>query len=323
MSIPADCCTPCSTVQYTSVPGTQGASGVNGADGTNGQNAYTVIVGAQTLPANSVTPQSFTVLSTLWMVVGETVIIGQGGTSPAMPLPAHLTITAITNSTTFVATFNHVSGDAAFGAAIPDQAVVTPSATGSVSIPVPIASGGTGQTTAVNAITALTSNVMVGVTLLTDNTTGAASSTLAAGAGIYLFSHHLDLANITSANQITTFTIGHKFKLIACAFIVHTPGTGGGASCTLQLQIGGVSTGGGLITLNLANTATMGAVIAGTAVSAPNTGTNASTLGVLGVRTVAFATGDGTLVIAVQNMDSADAIASLSAKLNSVIDALT
>jgi hypothetical protein len=160
---------------------------------------------------------------------------------------------------------------------------------------------------------------------LTDSTTGTASDTLAATVGVTTVAIPLQLASMTTAaaDLMTNYTPGYAFELLSLEFITTTLGTGASASQVLNLEIGTTNVTGGALTLLLADTDTLGKKKAATAITAANTGTAASTISVeVAASGTVFTAGAGFLLLKLRNMDTVNAIASLSAKVNAVITAL-
>lgn len=165
---------------------------------------------------------------------------------------------------------------------------------------------------------------------VTNSTTGSDQAALAAGAGVHtiLVPIH-NLATVADGDVITTLTPGYKFKILAVdAFVTNEVTTAAKAS-SLNLEIGTTNLTGGVVALTSANCATLGAKVAGTAVTAANTGTAADTISIEAASTTAFIEGGVMLQITIQNMDTADAFASLLADIttafqliNAVIDDL-
>jgi hypothetical protein len=157
-------------------------------------------------------------------------------------------------------------------------------------------------------------------TSITDSTTGsAAATTFAAGVGVSQFGFQVDLNDIAGSNQVlTTFTPGYKFKILASAFAVDKAVTTGSKLATVTPQISGVSTTGGAIALTSALATPAGAVIAGSAITALNTGAANATIGLVASAVTQFTEGTGTFYLTIQNMDTADAIASLLKLLTGV-----
>jgi hypothetical protein len=156
MSTPQDCCTPCPTVTTTNVPGVAGATGADGQDGVNGVNAFSFLSSDMVIPPDLVTPVTITVSSTLWMVVGMNVKIGQGaGLVLTNPGPGTFEITAIPSPSTVTLLYLNESGDVGFGSTISAGAVVSAIGVSGVSLPLGIAQGGTSAITKAAAQTAL------------------------------------------------------------------------------------------------------------------------------------------------------------------------
>lgn len=154
---------------------------------------------------------------------------------------------------------------------------------------------------------------------ITDNSTGTVANTIAAGAGVHTVAIPITLANITGAGDVlTTYTPGYKFKVLSVDFAVETPVTTGSKAASLNVEIGTTNVTGGVVALTSDNCTPMGAVVAGSAVTAANTGTAADTISVEAASVTAFVEGTGYLILKIQNMDTADAIASLSDKWNEV-----
>lgn len=154
---------------------------------------------------------------------------------------------------------------------------------------------------------------------LTDNSTGTASATIAAGVGINTVAINLPLVGITgNVDVVTNYTPGYAFKILSVDFVVTKVVSTGGKAATLNLEIGTTNVTGGAVALTSANCTPLGALIAGSAVTANNTGTASDTISVEASSVTAFAEGDGSLLIRLQNMDTANAIASLAAGINNL-----
>lgn len=89
MSVPAQCCNPCPTVETVNVPGPEGDSG---ADGSAGVNAFTLTTADFTVPniGDSVTVQ---VGNSSWMVVGQNVFVEGAGTFSVASKPGAQSVT--------------------------------------------------------------------------------------------------------------------------------------------------------------------------------------------------------------------------------------
>lgn len=152
---------------------------------------------------------------------------------------------------------------------------------------------------------------------ITDNSTGTVGDTFAAGVGVHTISIPLSLVGITgNGDVITTYTPGYKFKILAVDFRVTKVVTTAAKAATLNLEIGTTDLTGGVVALTSANCTPLGAAVAGTAVTAANTGSATDHFSVEAASVTAFAEGDGVLFVKIQNMDTADAAASIADKLN-------
>lgn len=163
---------------------------------------------------------------------------------------------------------------------------------------------------------------------VTDSTGGAAQSAAAAGVGISTIALPINLASITGAGDVlTTYTPGYKFKLLSADFAVTVPVTTGSKAATLNLEIGTTNVTGGEVALTSANCTPLGVVVAGSAITAANTGASNATISVEAASVTAFVEGEGVLYIRIQNMDTADAFAGILANnitqaglINALID---
>lgn len=131
------CCSPCDETVTTNVPGASGG------------NSYTTTTANFTIPAVDATVV-ISVGSTAWMAVGQKVFASDGvdwGT---------FEVQSIGSSTQFTGVFQGYTDDAAPGAVVGSGAAVVPSGVQQdITLPLPIADGGTGQATAALAFAAL------------------------------------------------------------------------------------------------------------------------------------------------------------------------
>lgn len=163
---------------------------------------------------------------------------------------------------------------------------------------------------------------------LTDSSGGTVGSTLSLNLSEQILT--IPLTSLVTGigtgamDIVTNFVPGFRFRLLAFEFVTTLAGTGAGASQVFNLEIGTTDVTGGVLTLNLANQGTVGAVTAGTAITAANVGTATDSISIekAGSGTV-FTAGAGFFVIKVLNLDLADAIASMTAQGNAVRNALT
>lgn len=286
MSSASNCCTSvCQDTEVVNVPGVQGEAGADGADGTDGVNAFTVTTADFNVPAVGANV-SVSVADSSWMTVDQTVV-SEG--------PAHFQVVSKSSSTQVTLEFLGYSPDVSPGAVVSSGAQISPSG------PQP---------------------VVTGITALTDNSTGTASNTIAAGVGIFTLSIPIQLAAMTNAaaDLVTEYTPGFKFKLLSISFATTTIGAGAGASQVLNLEIGTTNVTGGLLTLTEAGTSQLGERTDATAITAANTGSASDfiSLEVAAGGTV-FTAGAGVVLIRVQNMDTADAVASLADHVNDLL----
>lgn len=163
----------------------------------------------------------------------------------------------------------------------------------------------------------ITVNNINSTTSLTDSTGGTAGNTLAAGVGEYVLAIHVTLAQITGAGDVlTNHVIGHKFKINSMDAVVDKVVTTAAKLATLNMEIGTTNVTGGEVALTSANCTPLGARVAGSAVTAANTGSSTDTFSIEAASVTAFAEGEVILLISITNMDTSDAIASIAAKLN-------
>jgi len=153
---------------------------------------------------------------------------------------------------------------------------------------------------------------------LTDSSGGTAGTTLAATAGIYTLSVPIHwVSHGTGAEEIMTdYVFGHKFKILGISHITTVLGTGTSASQTITAEIGTTAVTSLSLNVTLATTTPLGVQVTGTPASAANTGSASANFSLLlSSGGTAFTAGDGVILVQVQNMDVADAIASEAAQL--------
>lgn len=297
MSLPASCCTSSCSPQVTEIPGAQGATGAAGSDGTDGINAFTTLTSNLTIPAVGASV-SVTVADNSWMVVGQTVFAGDGVDKGTF------SVASKTGSTQVSLTFLNAQGDSSVGAVIGSGGTVSPSGrVANLAVPLPVG--------------------------IPDNTTGDNNvAALAAGVGVQTLVHPLtSLATglgVLAIDLMTTWTPGFKFKILSWDFITTVAGTGAGASQTFNLEIGTTNVTGGLLNVTLASTAAIGQVTPGAPVTGNNTGSASDSISIeMAAGGTVFTAGAGYFVIRVQNMDVADAVASMNASISQLILALS
>lgn len=274
------------------VPGSPGNDGAAGADGINAYSATTLNFLIPALGATVVV----SVTENSWMMLGQILFVQNGGTDSA----GYFKVTAKPADTTFVTLeyldypINTKSGNVVLsGSGISPGGVE-----GSLSAPLP------------NAIT--------------DNSTGTASDTIAAGTGVFTLAIPILLAQIGgSVDVLTNYTPGFAFKILSVDSRVTTAVTTAAKLASLNVEINATNLTGGVVDLTSANCTPLGAAIAGTAVTAANTGSATDTISIEASGVTAFAEGAVVLLVRIQNMDTANAVASLADHINDLITALT
>jgi hypothetical protein len=111
----------------------------------------------------------------------------------------------------------------------------------------------------------------------------------------------VNLAAIAAAGDVLTgYTPGFAGKILSHAFAVSVPVTTGSKAADLNLEIGSTNVTGGVISLTSANCTPLGAVVAGTAITAANAFTATDTISVEAANVTAFVEGEGYLLLLVE-----------------------
>mgnify|MGYP007073182467 CR=1 FL=1 len=153
----------------------------------------------------------------------------------------------------------------------------------------------------------------------TDNSGGSASDTIAAGVGIYTVAIPVDLNSISGAGDVlTTWTPGHRGKILDMDFAVSKPVTTAAKAATLNAEIGTTNLTGGAIALTSANCTPLGAIVAGSAITADNVFGASDTVSIEAASVTQFSEGQGFVLMRIQNLDTADFIAAMADKFNEV-----
>ncbi|HEX8851219.1 MAG TPA: hypothetical protein VF761_16960 [Gemmatimonadaceae bacterium] len=111
----------------------------------------------------------------------------------------------------------------------------------------------------------------------------------------------IKLSKVANGDVLTNYTPGFAGKITKVAFAITDPVTTAAKATTLNLEIGTTDVTGGAIALTSANSTPLGAVIAGTAITAANTFTASSTISVEASSTTAFVEGEGVLLITIES----------------------
>jgi hypothetical protein len=291
MSATTNCDCACPTPEIVTVPGAAGAAGATGAAGTNGVNAYTTLTGNVIIPnvGNTVVAA---VANNTWMGVGQKVFLSDGTDKGTF------TVNSLAGSTSATLQFLGYADDSAPAATIVSGGTVSPSGTQPTFTPP----------------ADLTNSL---------NTSAAAGAALNAGVGISTLIHPLTSLvtglGVLAIDLMSNYVPGYRFKILAFDFVTTLAGTGAGASQVFNIEIGATNLTGGVLTVNLAGTATIGQQSNGTPVTAANVGTATDNISIeMAAGGTVFTAGAGYFLIKILNLDTADAILSLNTSINSI-----
>lgn len=152
-------------------------------------------------------------------------------------------------------------------------------------------------------------------TSLTDSTGGTPASTLTATVGVSQLAFPVTNAQIAAAALVSAYKPGYAFKILAVTYAVAVPVTTSGKAATITPSITGVNVTGGVLALTSANSTPLGALVAGSSVTAANTGSATDTITLTGSSVTTFVEGSGSIILTIQNMDTVNAISSEAAQL--------
>jgi hypothetical protein len=99
------------------------------------------------------------------------------------------------------------------------------------------------------------------------------------------------------------YTPGFNFRIRKMYWIQNAPVTTAAKLCTLTPSISGTNLTGGVVALTSALCTPLGKVVAGSAITGLNQGTESDTITVTGSATTAFVEGSGSLVLEIENLD--------------------
>lgn len=121
----------------------------------------------------------------------------------------------------------------------------------------------------------------------------------------YILPFFFNLADIASGDMLTNYTVGHKFAILGVDFQVQKPATTAAKLASFNLEIGnpGTNLTGGVVALTSANCTPAGAAVAGSAITALNTGTSTDVISIEASAVTAFVEGSGWLMVRIQNLD--------------------
>lgn len=132
------------------------------------------------------------------------------------------------------------------------------------------------------------------------------------GVGISKISFPLALNKVANGDLVTNYTPGFNFKVVDIAYVVGgTPVTTAAKLANVHVEIGATAITGGVVALTSAACTPMGKVVAGSAITALNTGTATDTISLVAADTTAFVEGDGEFVVTLQNLDTVAAISNI------------
>lgn len=161
--------------------------------------------------------------------------------------------------------------------------------------------------TVVAAGTALTTTTGPKVCKATVQPTAAGKS------GVSTLAIPVSLADVTAAGDVlTTFTPGYNFKILSIAWAQGTPVTTASKLFNANLEIGTTNVTGGVVALTSATCTPLGKIIAGTAITALNTGGPTDTVSLEAADVTAFTEGSGYFLVTIQNMDTVGAVVQAS-----------
>lgn len=283
------CCSGCQDPVVVSIPGSPGADGAPGADGSNGVNAYTTTTTlAVTLPAAAgPVVLATSVADSSWAGIGQVIFISDGTDW------AHFRILTIPSSTSFTLYWLDYPNDAVGTSVLAVSSTVSPA--GVLATFSPPAD-------------------------LTDSTGGTPSGTLASTVGIQTLEFpHTFIGGTAAVEPVTTWVVPFKFKIISWAFVTEVLLVGAAGSRVANMEIDATDVGApSTITIPIANSA-VGTVTTGSAVAAPNTGNAGQSFSIeIAAGGTQFTAGSGTFIVAIQNMDTVDAISSLNTSITAI-----
>lgn len=150
----------------------------------------------------------------------------------------------------------------------------------------------------------------------TDNSGGVAANTIPVGAGYQLITMQVPLADLANAQEYQ-IDPGFAGELIAFNARVRKIASTAAKLATLTGRVNaGALGGGGVINLTTANCGTLGAQVAGSAITGAKSFTAGQTIGFAVSAVTAFAEGEVVVEMLVRNTDHAGWIAAMAAKFN-------
>lgn len=119
----------------------------------------------------------------------------------------------------------------------------------------------------------------------------------AAGGAPFVVTIPVTMANIADGDLVTTWTPGFNGSITKLDFLVTDAVTTSAKASTLNAEIGTTNLTGGTVALTSANCTPLGAIVAGSAITAANTFVSTDTVSIEASSTTTFVEGAGTLII--------------------------
>ncbi len=136
---------------------------------------------------------------------------------------------------------------------------------------------------------------------------GEQAAVFGAGLASKTLAFFVNLADIANGDILTDYVPGYAFKIQKVDFRVFKAATTAAKAATLNLEIGSTNLTGGVVSLTSANCTPAGAAVAGTAVTANNTGTATDAFSIEASSVTAFVEGSGWIIVEIQNLDAYNA----------------
>lgn len=283
MSAASNCDCPCPTIAVTLVPGSPGDIGPAGV------NAFTITTSDTTIPAINATVV-VDVENSTWAVVDQIQFISDGVSH------AFWQVVTIPSSTELNLRFLGYVDDSPVGNVIATGAGVSPAGVQPpLAGPVPAA--------------------------ITDNTGEAPTNAIEATVGIHTLVFYMTAANIANGDLLTGYTPGYAFEILSFDARCAVPVTTGAKAATLNLEIDATNLTGGVI--SLAGTYTQGQSQNGSTVTGTSVGTSTQTISIEASAVTAFVEGAFWLILRIKNKDTANALSTLTERVNDLITALS
>ena len=285
----------CPEELVVNTPGPTGPTGAAGTDGTDGASAFTLLAVDLPLVAAIGDQVTATVADNSGFAVGQTLFLSDGTNWGTFQ------VISLAGSTGMLIEFLGAVGDTAVPFTIANGALVTAGGRpATLAAPLPMA--------------------------FTDGSGGTASNTLAL-VGLHTIEFpHAFIGGTAAVEPVSNYQFGFNFKIIGWVFVTKAllVGAAGSRIANMEINTTDVGTVVSTVTIPIANAA-VGTVTAGTAVSGtPISGNATDTFSVeIQAGGTQFTAGEGTFIILVQNIDDANAAASLAAHVDALITSLT